>query len=195
MRKIGSVSVMATAIVLLTSSARFGRVAPGVAPGGVVIQHDSAVARREQGPHNGGGETTAYPFFTDEKGLALVFRKRALHPGAAIGYHRNDADEIYYVLSGRGELTVDGVRHEVGPGTAILTRPGSSHGLRQVGNEDLVILINYLNESSTSSAETGRSIFTDTALYRQVCAQADSGVTPAAGRCTPRDQGVRRRKP
>lgn len=114
--------------------------------GGVVIQYDSIVARREAGPHDGGGETTAYPFFTHEQGLALVFRKRALHRGAAIGYHRNDADEIYYVLSGRGDLTVDGVRHEVGPGTAILTRPGSSHGLRQMGDEDLVILIDYLQD-------------------------------------------------
>ncbi len=29
------------------------------------------------------------------------------------------------------------------PGDAILTRPGASHGLKQVGDEDLVILINY----------------------------------------------------
>ncbi len=29
------------------------------------------------------------------------------------------------------------------PGTAVLTRPGSSHGLKQVGDEDLVILIDY----------------------------------------------------
>jgi hypothetical protein len=31
----------------------------------------------------------------------------------------------------------------VGPGTAVLTRTGSSHGLKQTGAEDLVILINY----------------------------------------------------
>lgn len=114
---------------------------------GVVIEHDSLVARRELGPHGGGGETTAYPFFSDAPALGLVFRKRSLHPGAAIGYHRNDADEIYYVLSGRGELTVDGVKREVAAGTAILTRPGSSHGLRQVGTDDLVILIDYANKN------------------------------------------------
>ena len=138
-RLLGGFTVL-TAIALLSSSSGVAR------QGGVVIQHDSTVGRREPGPHDGGGETTAYPFFTNEKGLALVFRKRALHRGAAIGYHRNDADEIYYVLSGRGELTVDGLRREVGPGTAILTRPGSSHGLRQVGSDDLLILINYMNE-------------------------------------------------
>ena len=34
-------------------------------------------------------------------------------------------------------------RFEVTPGTAVPTRPGSSHGLKQSGDEDLVILINY----------------------------------------------------
>ena len=72
-----------------------------------------------------------------------MFRKRALHPGAAIGYHRQTEDEIYYVLSGSGELTLNGVQSIVGPGTAILTRPGSSHGLRQVGSADLIIVIAY----------------------------------------------------
>jgi hypothetical protein len=36
-----------------------------------------------------------------------------------------------------------------------------------------------------------RTVFSDTALYRQRCIQADSGLTPASRRCTPRDQGVR----
>jgi mannose-6-phosphate isomerase-like protein (cupin superfamily) len=40
-------------------------------------------------------------------------------------------------------MTLDGKPIDVAPGTAILTRPGSSHGLRQSGNEDLVILIAY----------------------------------------------------
>jgi mannose-6-phosphate isomerase-like protein (cupin superfamily) len=47
------------------------------------------------------------------------------------------------VLSGRGRMTIDGKEFDVVPGDAVLTRPGSSHGLKQVGNEDLVILINY----------------------------------------------------
>jgi mannose-6-phosphate isomerase-like protein (cupin superfamily) len=40
-------------------------------------------------------------------------------------------------------MTLDGKDVEVGPGTAVLTRTGSSHGLKQVGTDDLVILINY----------------------------------------------------
>ena len=110
---------------------------------GSTIEHDSLVAKNEAGPHNGGGQTTGYSFFTKSKDLPMVFRKRALHPGSSIGHHTQQEDEIYYVLSGRGTMTIDGKEFEVGPGDAVLTRPGSSHGLKQIGKEDLVILINY----------------------------------------------------
>jgi len=108
-----------------------------------VVEHDSTVARLEPGPHNGGGQSTAYSFFAHAPNLGLVFRKRALHQGAAIGYHRQDEDEIYYILNGSGELTLNGVKSTVGPGTAILTRAGSSHGIRQLGSDDLVLIIAY----------------------------------------------------
>jgi mannose-6-phosphate isomerase-like protein (cupin superfamily) len=112
-------------------------------PGGYIIEQDATVASPEPGPHAGGGQTIAYSFFKGTPALNLIFRKRALKPGAAIGYHEQTEDEIYYVLSGRGQMTLDGKTVDVGPGTAILTRTGSSHGLKQVGTEDLVILINY----------------------------------------------------
>ncbi|WP_295803669.1 cupin domain-containing protein [uncultured Microbulbifer sp.] len=110
---------------------------------GFVIEQESDIAKPQSGPHKGGGETTGFPFFSDVPAMDLVFKKRILHPGSAIGYHEQHKDEIYYVVSGSGELTMNGEKSEVGPGTAILTRPGSSHGLRQIGPEDLVIFIVY----------------------------------------------------
>lgn len=113
------------------------------APGGYVIEHDADVAKNEPGTHNGGGDTIGYSFFAKTPNLKLIFRKRALHPGSGIGLHTQTEDEIYYVLSGRGTMTLDGRSVDVMPGTAVLTRTGSSHSLKQVGSEDLVILINY----------------------------------------------------
>lgn len=113
------------------------------APGGYVLERDGDVAVTEPGTHNGGGQTVGYSFFKTTPGLKLVFRKRALKPGSAVGYHEQKEDEIYYVLSGHGVMTIDGKSFDVGPGTAVLTRPGSSHGLKQTGTDDLVILINY----------------------------------------------------
>jgi mannose-6-phosphate isomerase-like protein (cupin superfamily) len=108
-----------------------------------VVERDAEVRAAEPGPHSGGGQTVAYSFFKNAPDLKLVFRKRALKPGSAIGYHEQAEDEIYYVLSGKGVMTLNGRSFEVGAGDAILTRPGSSHGLKQTGADDLVILINY----------------------------------------------------
>lgn len=119
----------------------------GVSPSVVVNERD--IATTQPGPHGGEGVTTAYPFFADTTGFDLVFRKRVLHRGASIGAHVNDKDEIYYVLSGRGALVLNGEMREVGPGDAILTRDGDSHALRQLGEEDLVIFIVFDNASRT----------------------------------------------
>ena len=111
--------------------------------GGYFVQHDADVARSEPGTHNGGGETIGYSFFDKTPGMHFVFRKRVLKPGAGIGYHEQHEDEVYYVLSGRGVMTLDDKAIDIVPGTAILTRPGSSHGLKQAGDADLIILIAY----------------------------------------------------
>ncbi|MGH9330255.1 MAG: cupin domain-containing protein [Vicinamibacterales bacterium] len=135
----GAKVVAGVAVGLLSGMALAG----GRGPGGYVLERDEEVRATQPGPHGGGGETIAYSFFAKAPGLKLVFRKRAMKPGSAIGYHLQKEDEIYYVLSGRGVMTIDDKTFDVGPGSAILTRPGSSHGLRQTGGEDLVILINY----------------------------------------------------
>jgi mannose-6-phosphate isomerase-like protein (cupin superfamily) len=107
------------------------------------VQQAREIAVEQPGPHEGRGTTTAFPFFEDADGFDIVFRQRAMHPGSTIGEHRNDKDEIYYVLSGRGELLLDGKRSEVGAGDAILTRKGSTHALEQRGKENLVIIVVY----------------------------------------------------
>jgi mannose-6-phosphate isomerase-like protein (cupin superfamily) len=75
--------------------------------------------------------------------MKFVFRKRAFHPGSGVGLHEQHEDEVYYALSGKGVMTVDGKDIEMTAGTAVLTRPGSSHSLKQTGPEDLVMLIAY----------------------------------------------------
>jgi mannose-6-phosphate isomerase-like protein (cupin superfamily) len=126
------------AVLVATSSAQAQK-----QKGGYIVQHDAEIAKNEPGTHNGGGQTVGYSFFDKTPGMRFVFRKRALKPGSGIGYHEQKEDEVYYVLSGRGVMTLDDKPIDIGPGTAVLTRPGSSHGLKQVGNEDLVILIAY----------------------------------------------------
>lgn len=108
-----------------------------------LIAHERDLAIRQPGPHGGAGTTTAYPFFRDAPAMGFEFRKRVLHKGTGIGLHQHHKDEIYYVLSGLGVYELDGEARDVRAGDAMLTRPGSTHGIRQDGDEDLVLLIMY----------------------------------------------------
>ena len=118
-------------------------VAQSAAKGGFIVSRDAEIAKNEPGTHNGGGQTIGYSFFDKTPGMKFVFRKRAFHPGSGVGLHEQHEDEVYYALSGKGVMTVDGKEIEMTAGTAVLTRPGSSHSLKQVGSEDLVMLIAY----------------------------------------------------
>jgi mannose-6-phosphate isomerase-like protein (cupin superfamily) len=97
----------------------------------------------QPGPHSGGGEITAYSFFEGVSHFTTAFRKRTLKPGSSIGYHLQKEDEVYYILSGTGQMKMNGKTFPVKPGDAILTRPGSSHGLVPDKNTELTLLIVY----------------------------------------------------
>lgn len=113
---------------------------------GYFLEREKDIAKEEPGSHNGGGLSTAYPFFSKLNDLKFVFRKRTLRPGSSIGYHLQKTDEIYYIFSGSGEMTVNGKTFPVGAGDAVLTRPGNSHGIKPVGNDSLTVIINYIKE-------------------------------------------------
>jgi mannose-6-phosphate isomerase-like protein (cupin superfamily) len=108
-----------------------------------ILQNDVDLAKKEPGTHQGGGETIGFNFFDGVKNLKTVFKKRILKPGSSIGYHLQKEDEIYYVVSGSGKMRMNGETFPVKPGDAILTRPGSSHGIAPNADNDLVIMIVY----------------------------------------------------
>jgi mannose-6-phosphate isomerase-like protein (cupin superfamily) len=107
------------------------------------LRQDVEVTRPEPAPHEGSGQTTAYRYFDDVADAKVIFRKRALHKGASIGMHVLSHDEVYYVVSGSGEVRVDDRRQKVGPGTAIFMHEGADVGIWQEGDEDLVVIVAY----------------------------------------------------
>ena len=69
-------------------------------------------------------------------------RDLTLYPDSTIGEHLHTGDEeIYFIVSGTAEMVINEKEQEVGPGSAILTQSGSYHGLRNVGSEDLRVLV------------------------------------------------------
>lgn len=122
---------------------QFGNRQQAKAVEGFIHERDEQVAKTGAAPHNGPGRSTGYNFFEKATDFKQIFRKRVLHPGAAIGYHLQKEDEVYYILSGTGVMQMNGDEFPVKAGDAILTRPGSSHGLKQTGKDDLALIIVY----------------------------------------------------
>ena len=64
-----------------------------------------------------------------------------LAPGQATARHYHaDTEEIYFLLSGSGEMELDGERATVSAGDAVLIPPGAWHQMRASGSERLRFL-------------------------------------------------------
>jgi mannose-6-phosphate isomerase-like protein (cupin superfamily) len=60
--------------------------------------------------------------------------------GATMRHYHPRAEEIYYILAGRGEMEMDGKTASVGPGDAIAIPPGSPHQIHNLGQVPLKFL-------------------------------------------------------
>ncbi|MCM8731677.1 cupin domain-containing protein [Hephaestia sp. GCM10023244] len=108
----------------------------------VVVDEQDSV-RDEPPPHGAIGMSTAYRISDGIEGRTMEFRKRVLHPGAAIGEHRIAHDEVYYVLDGEGEVVSDGERRALRPGSAAYLFDGAVVGIAQKGAAPLTLIIAY----------------------------------------------------
>ena len=110
----------------------------------MVVVNERDVVRQEAPPHGAIGMSTAYRISdVVPQPRTMEFRKRVLHKGAAIGLHPIAHDEVYYVLSGEGEVTSDGVSQRLRPGMAAYLYDGAVVGIRQIGNKPLSLIISY----------------------------------------------------
>jgi quercetin dioxygenase-like cupin family protein len=64
-----------------------------------------------------------------------------LTPGRSIEPHIDPMEEIYFIMNGEGEMSVDEATKRVVPGDAIWIPTGSRHGFTNTGYEDCVILV------------------------------------------------------
>ena len=110
----------------------------------MVVVNERDVVRQEAPPHGAIGMSIAYRISdVVPQPRTMEFRKRVLHKGAAIGLHPIAHDEVYYVLSGEGEVTSDGVSQRLRPGMAAYLYDGAVVGIRQMGNKPLSLIISY----------------------------------------------------
>jgi type 1 glutamine amidotransferase len=109
----------------------------------MVIIDEAKTVRDEPPPHGNIGMSTAHRISDGVPARTMEFRRRTLHPGAAIGIHPIDHDEVYYVLSGEGEVTSDGKTARLTRGMAAYLYTGAKVGIRQRGKQPLALIISY----------------------------------------------------
>ena len=74
-------------------------------------------------------------------GKCRLYAQVTLKPGCSIGEHPHHGEtETYYLLSGKGEYTDNGVARPVEAGEITFCEDGNTHGLKNTGEEDLVFM-------------------------------------------------------
>ncbi len=95
--------------------------------------------------HDGVGDlqwTEVLNYSADREKRLNFFHDDILKPGVSIGIHRHEDDEeYYYIISGKGIMTLDGEEFEVGPGDITAVYPGGCHCLRNHTDRDLRIIV------------------------------------------------------
>lgn len=126
---------------------------------GTVIVSTGEPASRVLGVHGGSGVlhwkrlATGSHLYAEWDGFEWV----AIDPGDRVGEHLHaHTEEVFYFLSGSGELTLDGVTHPVGRGDVCLTPLGSRHSVQNTGSTRLDYLVVEVFPPSISNALPAR---------------------------------------
>ena len=76
-----------------------------------------------------------------------------LPPGAACGEHLHTrTEELYFIVSGEGELVLNDVPHRVRPGHLIVNGLGTRHAFRNPGPEEMRWLVIEVFSPATTQA-------------------------------------------
>jgi quercetin dioxygenase-like cupin family protein len=103
------------------------------------------MAQKSLNCHGGEGELDHVNVITGRElpGSTLNhFHDNTLAPGVSIGEHSHAQNfEMYYIVSGRGTMLLDGAKIEVAAGDIGVVHPGGSHGLVNDSDGDMRIIV------------------------------------------------------
>jgi mannose-6-phosphate isomerase-like protein (cupin superfamily) len=98
--------------------------------------------------HDGTGEILVQRYFENLHDWKCDIDIWELAPGVTEGAHTHDEsdpeyglmDEIYVVLDGRAEMTIDGSIESLDRGDAVICKAGANHSLKNIGDSVLRVL-------------------------------------------------------
>jgi mannose-6-phosphate isomerase-like protein (cupin superfamily) len=103
----------------------------------IVNRHSAAVI---QTPH--GSEIRPLIDRTTSPIERCSLAEEVLPAGGRVGRHHHlETEEVYYILSGEGRMTIGSEEREVGAGDAIFIPRGSVHTLENTGQTQMTILL------------------------------------------------------
>ncbi len=86
-----------------------------------------------------------------------------LPPDTSIGVHTHGPadEEVYVIVSGHGQMFLDGEEFIVGPGHVIVNGPGGTHALENIGDEmmQIVVLEVPVSNKPLSKSLAGNELF------------------------------------
>lgn len=108
-----------------------------------------------------------------DEGAGFRVKRICVRSGERISYQRHTArSEHWYVVSGRGIVTLDDETHEVGPGDTVDIAAGSWHRIASAGPADVVFVEiqtgSYFGEDDIERVQDdyGRTAGQDASLSR-----------------------------
>ncbi|GAB3409903.1 hypothetical protein GCM10027515_29470 [Schumannella luteola] len=99
--------------------------------------------------HDGGVPVGVDWYFPDTNRLGPSVQLWRFEPGASEGEHRHDdstdrdLDELYLVISGRLEVDIDGVGHDLGAGDAAYVPAGVPHSAHNPGEVTAEVVLMF----------------------------------------------------
>ena len=79
----------------------------------------------------------------DDTTTRMAFGMSALPKGVSTPWHTHDAEELAYIVSGRGVIAIGSESVIVGPGDAVVTPSDAPHQTTAAPDEDLIVLWMY----------------------------------------------------
>jgi len=102
-------------------------------------------AQSREGSHEGIGPYDLHEIWSasDFKSNIDFIDRVVIPPNSTVGYHKHgNNEEMYIVLEGSGEMTLNGKKTSIKKGDMILNQPEGEHGLinHSSGNIDLLVI-------------------------------------------------------
>lgn len=83
----------------------------------------------------------SYRVLADSCEHAYKIKEIIVNPKQAFSYqYHNKRKELWYVVSGSGEVTIDDLKHAIRPGSLLVIHPGVKHRARCISETPLVFV-------------------------------------------------------